>query len=1093
MIGASLAAAKSAQPKKRYFTAPDGTKYEWTKKGNPTQADVDAIVKYHETNVAPSNKAVAQGGKAVSDTLTGMFGPKTAKSDNVTSFFQSQNADKKTTAPINPKAIAAADKSMQLANRRNAKGQHLDTKGNVIPDYKVQDGIDISNASQKAITDFIKPVTDFLGGVVGEMSSANRVPGGREISQNLTGSVIGGIINSPIDLAANAGNMLFPIDNSPANIVRSGANIAAQVLPLEAIPGVKTLIKSGEGVADDFAKALGSAEGSGLPKKPRDVVTGQAQRDAMGIVDKPKTTPPTGKQGKPQFRPEQGVFVNGAPAQIVDLTDTHANIRYQDGQVRKVKLSEISDIPNPKTDKFSETGDFKGNDPEAPQKPVQAPETGNATGLANQVQDKEALNGIINEVEPTKGKGAEDWQGVGKKSVDTGEIDPEQLAARIGSGEEELTGKKVGALLEGKRKLMNALNSAKPGEEYLKAKEKLDTYLQNVQQGKGRWSDVGRALQAGTELDTGNFAQVIEAVQKSGGKLNPKMEQQFRDMTEKVKAAEAKLSETERLLKEEQAKRTTASQAKKSPRFSKEELDAELDSLLKEFGQKTAKLSAGIDPELLPIMGKIAVNYMKRGVNTLDEVVAAVQSHFKDATYEDVVSGIDAATKGVSRTKSDIQKEIARLKGQAKSDVKVRQQIESLREQLRTGEYEVPTKREATITKRLEDLRLEKGLLSNEVKSRIGATQLKTGWQTATNVLNAPKSIKSSVDISAAGRQGWVLGAANPDKIPGAFMDQLKAMASQKGALRAQNAILERPNASTYKRMGLYLAPLEGAGEEAFKGTVIPKWNKLNPFQGSSRAYTAYLNRMRADVADRLIKWAGPNATDDDLKVIGNYINVASGRGGKSIHLEGKIAESLNNVFFSPRFVASRFELALGQPLMTAQGKLGRSLKARGLVAQQYAATIGTVGSILALAKHMNPDMNTTDPTKPDYMSPKVGDTKIDVLAGLRQTINLGSRLLDKSQSNYDKERALGKFARSKLSPAAGTAISLYSGKGFNNENYSIKNALVDLVSPLSLQELVDGAAKDGWNRDDFLGLLNFLGFNTQTYKPKQEGKERPN
>jgi hypothetical protein len=792
--------------------------------------------------------------------------------------------------------------------------------------------------------------------------------------------------------------------------------------------------------------------------------------------------------------------------------DGFIDAAYADGKIGEIVAYDKNTVtiePNLSSKTPQKTGQTSSTPKpvETPPRPVQTQETASvkepqATGIANQVQDREALSGLINTVEKTKGKGAENWQKVGKEAVDAGEYDPEALAKRIADGEESPDAKKFGVLLEGKRRLQNALNAAKPGEEYNKALANLDEYLANVQQGKGQWADMGRALQAGTELDTGNFAQVIERVQKQGGKLNPKMEQQFRDMTEKIKTAESKLAETERLLKEEQAKRTTASQAKKGPRFSKEALDAELDDLLKEFGAKASKLSAGVDPELLPIMGKIAVNYMKRGVNTLDDVVKAVQSHFKDASYEDILDGIDAATKGTSRTRSELQKEMASLKSQAKSDVGARKRIADLRNQLETGDFVIPTKREKVINNRLQSLRDERDLLSSEVRARIASVS-PSNDPLIVRAINAPKTLKSSIDISAPGRQGWLLALTNPDKVPTAFWSQLQSLANPKRAIRLQNEILNRENASLYKRMKLYLGPLDGqAGEEVFSAQLFPQWRKFNPFRGSERAYTAYLNRIRADVADRLIKWAGPNATDKDLEVIGNYINVASGRGGKSIPGFDKAAEALNLSMFSGRFVASRLEYTALQPIFRKTGgPLTSSIRGRALVASEYARAIGALGVVYTIAKLAGAE-TSADRASSDFGKIKIGDTRIDPLAGLQQGAVLLHRMatgeyttakgekIDLNNPKYggmDKEDVAKRFVRSKLSPTFGTAWSLITGKNYIGEEYNAKEAAKDLILPISLNELVEGARKDGWDKDDFLGLLNFLGFNTSTYSTTEK------
>lgn len=737
------------------------------------------------------------------------------------------------------------------------------------------------------------------------------------------------------------------------------------------------------------------------------------------------------------------------------------------------------------------------------------------TGLANQVLRRKALQNVIDEVQPTKGQSPEAWQKQGKQAVDAGRLDPETLARRIASGEEELTGEKVGALLEGQRRLENAVNAAADGDEYIAARAKLNTFLEDVQQGKGRWSDVGRALQAGTTLNEGDFAKVLTEVKRTGGRLSEKAERQLKELSGKVAASD---KEIQRLTKELESERLNSAVQKeaRSPRAKdKEKIKKEIDDLWKEFASAGGRVTSGIDPERLVTLGKIATAYARLGAANVEELVIAVQKAAKERLGIDVDRQdiIDSFAPKAGRTRTEAQKEYAKLKTEARSLstqgnqkrlAEVQKRIDELNKELSTGEFRTPSAKERELARELQRLQDRKGLLQNEVRARIADAKPKTVVQRVSGVIQAPKSILSSIDISAPGRQGWILGLSNPDRIPVAFWEQLKAMASPIQANRMQQGILNRPNADLYKRAKLYLAPLTG-GEEMYAGQLFSKWRKYNPFTASERAYTAYLNRIRADVFDRMVKALGKKYTDDDLKIIANYINVASGRGGKSIPGFDKGAEVLNHAMFSPRFVASRFEYILGQPLGTTGASWTKSAKGRALVAKEYAKFLGALGGVLTLAK-MNGAEVETDAASADFGKVKIGNQRIDFGAGLLQTAvflnrmatgrykTTGGNVLDLNNPKYggpNKLSVLGRFARSKASPTAGVAASGLEGKNYIGEPVTVKSTLKDLISPLSVKELVEGLRADGWDQKDAITLLNFLGISTQDYDTKQKEEKK--
>lgn len=212
--------------------------------------------------------------------------------------------------------------------------------------------------------------------------------------------------------------------------------------------------------------------------------------------------------------------------------------------------------------------------PEAPaptRKPSRPPVSPTATGLANQVQERE-LHLIA---PPEKGvtHDAVEAARVGGKEVRSGRADPVLLAQQIADEQRPFTWKEAGALLEGKRRLVNAVNAARERldkaegsavasaqAEYEQAKVALQSFTDNVQKGKTEWHNTGVALQAGVELDTGNFAEVIAEVDRvrkgSATPLPAKEEAALRAESRAVAEARQKLADAELALERERAAHT---------------------------------------------------------------------------------------------------------------------------------------------------------------------------------------------------------------------------------------------------------------------------------------------------------------------------------------------------------------------------------------------------------------------------------------------------------------------------------------------------------------------------------------------------------
>src|SRR5207247_10231959 len=101
------------------------------------------------------------------------------------------------------------------------------------------------------------------------------------------------------------------------------------------------------------------------------------------------------------------------------------------------------------------------------------------------------------------------------------------------------------------------------------------------------------------------------------------------------------------------------------------------------------------------------------------------------------------------------------------------------------------------------------------------------------------------------------------------------------------------------------LSNKDGHREEAFPSEYAETLTggKRGPVRASGRAYTGFLNKMRADMFDKLLEKGrkkGWNVEDRKFqRGLASYVNSATGRG--SLGPAEPWGPALNTFFFSPR------------------------------------------------------------------------------------------------------------------------------------------------------------------------------------------------
>jgi len=396
-------------------------------------------------------------------------------------------------------------------------------------------------------------------------------------------------------------------------------------------------------------------------------------------------------------------------------------------------------------------------------------------------------------------------------------------------------------------------------------------------------------------------------------------------------------------------------------------------------------------------------------------------------------------------------------------------------------------------------------LFMHNQRSKSKATRIKNE---ILHILNTSRAIITSFDLSAAGRQGMLLAFAHPSLALRAGGKMLRAVVSKANYQSYWSDIQKRPNAELYRTAKLFLVDPNEYSLSKMEEAYMSRYAEYVPGVGASqRAYTTYLNEIRADAFDMMVKNMGLVNTTQ-ARAIANYINISTGRG----NLAGAsgAAISLNAAFFSPRLVVSRFEYLLGQPMY------GGDSATRKAIAKEYAKT--AIGAFAAVALYKtaknllgdkdDDDDEFLDPRSSSFLKMRIGEhTHVDMFAGLIQAMVLMSRIAsgEKTTINgkvipirgdvpYGSDRTWDVFAtfmRTKLSPPVSAFWNIASGANVIGEETSAAKEALGMVAPMTVRDIYDAIKAEGASTGVAIGILVVLGFGAQTYEDDKKKKAK--
>lgn len=421
-----------------------------------------------------------------------------------------------------------------------------------------------------------------------------------------------------------------------------------------------------------------------------------------------------------------------------------------------------------------------------------------------------------------------------------------------------------------------------------------------------------------------------------------------------------------------------------------------------------------------------------------------------------------------------------------------------------------------------------------ELHGGVGAVSSSMGkaFNAMKEINNAARTLWTSIDLSAPLRQG---GKFLYDKeFYPALKDMFKFAASEN---QYQNLITElnnRKNAQLGRRSGLFISNIitdnPSLKEEAYLSKLL---EKVPGVRHSERAYVGFLDKLRADLFDRMIGDAEKagietrNVTFKNVrgksvrveepteftKQVAKYINATSGRGSLPPGIN-KYADLLNFAMFSPRQQMGNIQYGGGVArAFTDMLVPEKYANLDPMVRKQYLKSMLALGSLLATsigasAAAGHRDDLSFNPLSSDFLKGRFGaKTRQDAGTGLLQYATLAARLLMNKRTTeggdtisldrYNKNgnlakdqhagvtgrvNLIGRFLRSKESPLGSFIQDWYTMRDYLGRPFKFDEAIAQRFIPAVIQDLL--ALKD--EDPDLTPMLD------ENYKPTVSGVTKP-
>lgn len=351
-------------------------------------------------------------------------------------------------------------------------------------------------------------------------------------------------------------------------------------------------------------------------------------------------------------------------------------------------------------------------------------------------------------------------------------------------------------------------------------------------------------------------------------------------------------------------------------------------------------------------------------------------------------------------------------------------------------------------------------------------------------ILGSPRSVMSSVDLSAPFVQGW--GSMTDQRFWQAFTQMHKYFSSEKGYRDLISEIVSDPDYEIMRKANLALTDIGDdihLREENFQSNLpeelVSKISDLskkytgvavpNFFRASDRGFSGFLNYVRYKRFKDLVSAA--RLLGDDVKLgsqvtkdIAKVINDATGRGaiGKGDSW-GHLGPLLANIFFAPRKISADLNFFNPANFVTL------SPVARTAWLKSMTGSLLATGGIIGLLHAMGGKVQL-NPEAQDFGMVEFGKTKFDFTGGKRLWVREFYRMMAQQKISSSGKvinfgegykpttslTELGDFARNKLAPVASGVVDFLAGSNAVGQPFKLTDEVKERFVPMTMGSFID-------------------------------------
>ena len=417
----------------------------------------------------------------------------------------------------------------------------------------------------------------------------------------------------------------------------------------------------------------------------------------------------------------------------------------------------------------------------------------------------------------------------------------------------------------------------------------------------------------------------------------------------------------------------------------------------------------------------------------------------------------------------------------------------------------------------IEDAFKQMPLMPMFEKRMINRILKEAGWH-AVDIGSLLRATKATLDNSFL-RQAKLIAAGHPILAWQMNTASWQSILSQKHAEAEWQAIIRRPWMQYYEdiRIETGIDPLRlpsfavekgtarwrTAEEFGFPGgrTFISRWTaKLPHIKPFERGFNTGTNRGVAGLLDL----AYAQALRRSEKIASGEVKLKEGE-AFSIRQEikdymGFCADSIQRATLPKP--AQGLAPVFNAFFFAARSKLARFLFPRHLVSsnprvraeawREFIATNAIFCGILFLGEWLGLWVVEKDPRSAEFMSARIGNTRIDPWAGYRQFVVLYARLvagtgvasITGAEYEVNKLGALQSFFRTSLAPLPGILLDFWTGRNFLGAVVDITDSKewVKRLAPFLVEDIWEAFGDGGWGRAGAVAIPAIYGEGVQTY-----------